>query len=505
MAVDALADGFVKLCLDDSLNFAGDKCRILIEGQYCSTAACAALVTPDVVRPVTSVRDIEATFGQGTQLSEAVKLAFCICPSNAEIFVIPRQDTATSVAAEYTLTVTGPAGSSGRIELFMIDGQYAVDVPVFVGETATVIAARIAADVPLSFPYSVTALNGVITLVAKNKGVIGNGLQSIYNWRGLVGYAPYGVSVTQAQTVVGTGAPLPLDYKTLLGECCYNCFIGLIGTYENNTAWQTYVDSRWDCNSPQCFGHAYQYVQDDKMDILAQAANSASASILAICPTSAIPAWYLTTAYGALSCCTACSSPEISIQGPTYGVLTCLRMPESCTSCWTPAEEVELSEKGFVIVRPLSGGGGTYTNPYIVNDITNSLYDSLGRSNTTFRDTSSRRMAQNTAVAVAEQLAQFNGLGLFTKNTDIRRGTFGTNPRLMLASLRRWAKSQIGIKFSEFDNIDSDLRLVTDAEIKPACQGIPGKLHLFMRYKPPVRIVNVSVTLQPSLLENCNR
>lgn len=34
MAIDALRDGFVRLCFDPSLNVAGTRCRVVLEGQY---------------------------------------------------------------------------------------------------------------------------------------------------------------------------------------------------------------------------------------------------------------------------------------------------------------------------------------------------------------------------------------------------------------------------------------------------------------------------------------
>ena len=153
---------------------------------------------------------------------------------------------------------------------------------------------------------------------------------------------------------------------------------------------------------------------------------------------------------------------------------------------------------------PAVGGTGALTNPMITNDITNSRRDVDGRANLTFRDVSSRRLAASTSQAFAEKLQEYNGLGLFTKNTDIKAGVKGTNPRLILGGLRIWAKDNVGVLFSEFDNLDTDLTLKTDFEIAPECQGVPGKLYANMVYRPPVRITSVTANLQPKLLDNCN-
>ncbi len=144
------------------------------------------------------------------------------------------------------------------------------------------------------------------------------------------------------------------------------------------------------------------------------------------------------------------------------------------------------------------------TSPMIVNDVTNNRYDSeTGRLNATWWNTNSRRLAAATADAAAIQLGQVLGLGLFTKNTAIPPGIRGTNPKLILGAFRAWAKSQVGILFSEFEDIDNDIKLQTDFEKAPKCQGIPGKLWVDFIYRPPVRISNIIVNAKPALLSNC--
>jgi hypothetical protein len=181
-------------------------------------------------------------------------------------------------------------------------------------------------------------------------------------------------------------------------------------------------------------------------------------------------------------------------------------MPESCTPGWTFGEVTQLQTNGFVVSGPATTSGqGNYTSPYIYNDVTNYLRDEKNRPNATFRDASSRRLAAATGVALAEFLQQFNGLAVFTKNTNIRTGIIGTNPRLMLGKIRKWAQDNVGILFSEFDNINEDIQLLTDFEVQPKCVGQPGIFHLNMRYRPPVRGARINVNLVPALFDNCDR
>lgn len=505
MAQDVLRDNFVQLCIDPSLNFFDGKCRVLVEGQMLADGDA----TPDVLRPLPTNRNIDDLFGLGSILSETLKLMFCQCPNNAEYFVIPRADPAGGVAATKTITITGSATTDGRLEIFALDGKYNVDILVETGQSAAQIAAAIAAEYLAefgdTFPYDVTSALGVVTYTAKNTGTVGNYLNIVPNWRGNPDYPPKGVTLTIASAVTGTGDIDPLNYQTVLGECCYSCFALLGSGSDYQEGWQEYLETLWDCKTPQCFGHGYTFNAGTLGQILPRSTNAAVFSRVAHGLADLSPPYFKAGAYAALSCCTACDNPELSIQGQQYGVLTCLNIPENCASSFSFEEQLQLKEAGFVVTGALQNGSGAYTSPYIFNDVTNYLYDENLRPNATFRDTNSRRLAAATAIEVGTVLQEFSGLGLFTKNTKIRQGVKGTNPRLVLAKMRAWAKTQIGALFSEFENIDNDIQLKTDAEVAPQCQGQPGKLHLLFKYRPPVRISQIVANLQPSLLLNCNR
>lgn len=489
------------------MNVYKGKCRILLEGQYYDpNQGCE--VVPDKVMKVTSLRQVDCQFGAGSVLAESLKTAFGCCANNAnEIWVIPRLDADDAVKAAYTMTFTGPATEDGRIDIYWGNAggntNYNISVRILAGMTAAQIATAVQAAIPAAFPYTSVAALGVITLTARNGGTVGNFLNPVINWHGRLDYFPEGVSVTMAQTVVGSVDPEPLDYNTVLGECCYCCAASLYG----DNAWQdgmiAYMDSAWSCDKPQCFGHVYSYASGTLGQVLSQFRNKETVSLIDVCPEFPAFPWLVVAAYAAHSCCSTVDNPEISVQGPQFGVLECIKFPESCTQCRTYDEQVQLKENGFVVLVPLTGGQGALTSPEVANDVTNNLYDVEGRPNATFRDVSARRLAASTAISLAEQLQSFNGLGLFTKRTDIKPGVRGTNPRLMLGSIRAWAKSQVGILFSEFDDIDTDITLQTDFEVAPKCQGQPDLLHLNMIYRPPVRVGQIITNLQPRLLDNC--
>jgi phage tail sheath gpL-like len=502
MAIDALRDGYVRLCFDPSLNVAGTRCRVVLEGQY--VPAAEDPVAADQLIKVVSLRDVDTQFGVGSVMAEALKTAFECCGNGAvEIFALPRADAAAAVKAAYTVTFTGPATKDGRVEIYMGDGRYNVDFRVEAGDTATQIAAEFIANIPVGFPYTAAAAAGVVTLTAVNGGTVGNYLNPIYNWRGLNNYAPEGVAVAFAQTVVGATDPVALDLSAVLGECCVCAYAALYG----NDNWQQgvidYLESAWDCTKPQCFGHGYTYNAGTLGEILAQDTNSGVLSRMAHCDDDPNFPWLKVAAYALKSACETVDNPEISVQGPQFGVLQCVTSPASCSQCFTFDEQEQLRQSGFVVTVPFGGGQGYLTSPMVTNDITNQRYDAEGRENYTFQAVSSRRLAARTAELFANELQRFNGLGFYTKNTTLRPGVRGTNPRLMQGALRNWLKSQVGILFSEFDDLDKDFTLQTDFQVAPKCLGKPGKVHINLVYRPPVRLTNVVVNMQPKLLDNC--
>ena len=500
MAQDALANGFVQLCIDPSLNFYDGACRMLVEGQMLGTGA-----TADTIVPVNNERDLNALFGRGSVLTEALRVVLCECAQNIELFALPRADLGAGVAAVYTMTITGPATGDGRFTLFLGNDDYNIDVEVNNGDAVAAIAAKVVAAVPLDFPYIAAAVATGVTFTARNKGPIGNYLNPVYNWQGRQNYAPAGVTVATARTTEGTGAPAALDIIPLAGECCYNVVVYLGDDDDNKEAVRDYIRDAWSCDKPQCFGQGYVFSAGTLGQVLAEGDNSAELVRLAYALDSFDLPYLTLAAYGAKSACIACTSPEVSIQGPDNGVLACVAIPSSCAAPWTYDERLQLQENGFVTYGPSNSGFGSLTNPQIYNDVTNYLYDELGRKNTTFRDANSRRLAAATAIQIAEKLNDYNGLALFTRNTDVRQGVKGTNPRLILADLRAWALDNVGQLFSEFRNIDTDITVQTDFDVAPACQGNPNLLHVNFRYQPPLRIGTIRTNLQPQMLDNCER
>lgn len=510
MPIAPLADGRVKLCIDPSLNFSDGECRILVEGQSSTSWTHG---TFDDRRQIASINDVDTLYGQGSALSIALKKIFKQCPDSLNVYAIGRPDPAGATAAVYTITIGGgPATSVGILDFYIFDDFY--DVEVANGDTVTTIAANLAAAISPDCPFTATAAAGVVTFTAKAGflGEVGNFFPFKYGYKERSGIHPIGVTVGLAQTTVATGSLPKLtraNYGQVLGTCCYTCYALLTPSLDAQKGARRLLDSWWSCTTAQCFGHGYTYRVGTSATLIAEGDNAEVFSYVAAnsAGTFNTPGHPLlvVAAYAALSCCSACASPELSIQGPDYGVLDSIVIPERCATAWSDTGRDDLIDAGYVVYGALSSDSSMTTSPYIFNDVTNYLFDSNGKDNETFKAVSSRRLAAATAASIAIHLKTYAGLGFFTKSTSIKAGVFGTNQNLMLANIRKWAQDQVGDLFSEFDNISTDITLKTDFDVKAPCHGKPGIFYLNMIYQPPNRVDKFYVNLKPKLIDNCVR
>lgn len=505
MADNLLADGFIRLCIS-TINFYDGAARGVLEGQYVPNNALATPVVPDQVMTVSSELMVDTLFGAGSVLAEALHVAFKMCPEGGQFSVIPRADAAGATKAVYTFTITGPATSDGAIDLFLGNDTYSVaGAIVNSGDSVATMAAAVVAAIPANFPYVLATTATGFTATAKNAGTVGNFLNPVFNWRGLQNYAPAGVNITAVRTTAGAGDPAALNYANIIKECCFATYALLGGDRTWQRGMRDWIRSQWSCDQPQCFGHGYTYNSGSLGQVLAAGDNSAEFNRLAVAANTVTFPWLRVAAQMAMRLFTVLNNPELSHQGQTDGVMTAIKQPMSCTSDWSYSDAKQLKAAGFVVDGPLGLGAGQLTSPYVFNDQTNYLYDSLGRPEITFSDTNSRFLVAETARETAAQLQKYASLGYYGAGTQIPRGVKGTNKRLILADFTSWARSQVGILWSAFDNPQKDIVLVDDFEVAPPCQGKPGKLQMTLKYRPPVRIKEIGVNLVPKLLDNCAR
>lgn len=144
--------------------------KMLIIGQMLATGTAAPLAAVDVF----SGDQAALYFGAGS-LAHLMTLAAIKSNSYLSLQVIGVSDAAAGgVAASGTLTLTGPATSTGVVSLWI--GNTRLDVTATGGDTATVTAAALVTLIGQTpaLPVTASAAAGVITLTAKHKGTVGN-------------------------------------------------------------------------------------------------------------------------------------------------------------------------------------------------------------------------------------------------------------------------------------------------------------------------------------------
>lgn len=118
-----------------------------------------------------------------------------------EVWVVPLAEPVGGTAAEYTLTLTGPATESKDLILRLV-GRLVV-VGVNSGDSAITIATALKSkldELAVTLPFTASRVNAVVTIVFRTKGVNGNGL-SRKNVQ-----LPAGVGVAHAASVAGAGS-----------------------------------------------------------------------------------------------------------------------------------------------------------------------------------------------------------------------------------------------------------------------------------------------------------
>lgn len=176
----------------------------------------AGLAAANTLIRITSPAQADAQFGSGSMLAGMVRAALAI-DTYTELLVLPLIDNAAGVAATGTMVFTGPATSSGTIEL-MVAGRR-VSVGVVSGDAATAIATAAAAAINAAsdMPVTAAAVTGTVTLTSRHKGEAGNSLNARVNY--YAGQAlPTGVDVTVTAFINGAGNPTLNTALAALGD-----------------------------------------------------------------------------------------------------------------------------------------------------------------------------------------------------------------------------------------------------------------------------------------------
>jgi phage tail sheath gpL-like len=213
--------------------------KILVLGQKLAAGSAAAAVP---VR-ITSADQAGSLFGRGSMLHEMF-VALKAANRYTETWSIPLEDNVAGVAASGTIAFTGVASASGAVNLYV--GGIKVVAGVASGDTATITAAALAAAInaKTDLPVTASAALGTVTLTARHKGEVGNGIDLRLNYyQGEV--LPTGVAAVI--TAMASGATNP-DLATALaafGQEWWNSIVMPYTDGANLAKLKGELDLRW--------------------------------------------------------------------------------------------------------------------------------------------------------------------------------------------------------------------------------------------------------------------
>lgn len=212
--------------------------KMLVVGQKLSDGSAPALT----VKRVTSVEQGRALFGKGSMLARMigdVKNANKV----TDLYAIAVDDAASGSAATATVTITGTAGESGTLCLYV--GDYRIPIGVSKSNAAADIAQALAAAVSADGELPVTAAceAGVVTLTAKHKGECGNMPVHLNHYDGET--LPAGLTVAVTDLTGGATNPDIGDVIAAIGDAHYNFIATPYTDAANLSALKTELESRW--------------------------------------------------------------------------------------------------------------------------------------------------------------------------------------------------------------------------------------------------------------------
>lgn len=215
--------------------------RIAFLAQYLA----AKTPTNNLPVAVTDADEVAALAGYGSQAHlMAVKLFGAMGQAPALVDWYPIADGTT--AKQYTVTYASNAGSSGEWRVYVGDKRY--QVPVASGDTPTIVAAALAALITadLSCPFSATANVGVVTLVAKWKGLSSDSLKVQKNYvPSDVNLIPTTQTMVIASSVSGAGDPVITTALANFGPIFYTWVVTGLNDATAAAALESDGDGRW--------------------------------------------------------------------------------------------------------------------------------------------------------------------------------------------------------------------------------------------------------------------
>lgn len=301
----------------------------LITG-YMNTGSAAPGVRVVVGRPAQAV----ALFGAGSMLERMCARWFAI-NQNTPLTVLPIAQPTAGVAATGTFTISSAPTQAGTLTLYI--AGYPVPVLVGASDTPTAVATACAAAINANIyvPVTASAAAAVVTLTADFKGVIGNDILVMANYRGVNGgeAMPAGLAVTFTNNgflTTGSGVPDWTAPIAALGDSPFEFVAMPFSDTGSLSAWGLEygfsATGRWGINR-QTYGGIYSAIRGAYSDHMAYGPNQnyPTITVMALEKRVPAPAWEVAAVYASRAAVALSADPARPLQTLTFdGILPAL-------------------------------------------------------------------------------------------------------------------------------------------------------------------------------------
>lgn len=233
---------FVAAEIDNSLAASGPA-ELAYRGLIIGQKTAAGTATANTIVRVTNVNQALTYGGRGSMLHR-MAIGWFAANKSTDVYLGVLADNGAGVLATKTVTFTGPATAAGTVNLYV--GGVLTQTAVASGDTATTVAAAVAATITANLDLPVTAapVAGVVTTTARNKGTVGQDLDLRVNY--VDGEAtPAGLTVVIANGVSGITNPSLTSLIAAMGDIWYNIIAHPYTDATSLTAIETELHSRF--------------------------------------------------------------------------------------------------------------------------------------------------------------------------------------------------------------------------------------------------------------------
>lgn len=299
----------------------GDAMRTLLIGHALNGAEAGQL------RLHAGLSEVTATYGAGSMLARMYR-SFRAGNPFGEVWCMAIAEPAAGAAATGRITITGTALAAGTLVVYLA-GQR-VQVGVGLNDPASTVATALAAAINAAdaLPVTAAAEAAVVTLTARHKGVTGNDVSIVPNYRGVAGgeVLPNGITLAVTAMTGGTGTVDWLPALSGLGDEPFEFICHPFTDTASLDAWRDEMGDtagRWSWLQ-QIYGHVYTARRGvfGEQVTFGRARNDQHVTIVDVEPMQPCPVWEHAAAFAGRTSVFIAADPARPTQtGELAGIL----------------------------------------------------------------------------------------------------------------------------------------------------------------------------------------